>query len=131
MTVRERDLRALAAIVSEDRPDLPDGEGLPQSLLTDLISQIRCDSICLGRYDSGPRRSWFLQGFPALTDDELKARHDRDPAQLAHYYACNWTAGPAAIPNAPAMCAASSNSRTSTPRGKCHIRATTRGELRS
>ena len=25
----DRDLRALAAIVSENRPDLPDGEGLP------------------------------------------------------------------------------------------------------
>ena len=29
----DRDLRALAAIASEDRPDLPDGEGLPPSLL--------------------------------------------------------------------------------------------------
>ena len=28
-----RDLRALAAMVSEDRPDLPDGAGLPPSLL--------------------------------------------------------------------------------------------------
>ena len=43
VTVRERDLRALAAIVSEDRPDLPDGEGLPPSLLADLMGQIRCD----------------------------------------------------------------------------------------
>ena len=86
----ERDLRALAAIVSENRPDLPDGEeGLPPSLLADLIGEIHCDSISLERYDSGPRRSWFLQGFPALTDDELKAIEDRDPAQLAHQYACH------------------------------------------
>jgi hypothetical protein len=28
----DRDLRALAAIVSENRSDLPDGEGLPPSL---------------------------------------------------------------------------------------------------
>jgi hypothetical protein len=49
----DRDLRALAAIVSEDRPDLPDGEGLPPSLLADLMGQIRCDGIRLERYDSG------------------------------------------------------------------------------
>jgi hypothetical protein len=38
----ERDLRALAAIVSEGCPGMPDGEGLLRSLLADLISQIRC-----------------------------------------------------------------------------------------
>ena len=43
----ERDLRALAGIVSADRPDLPDGEGLPPSLLDDLMVQIRCDGISL------------------------------------------------------------------------------------
>jgi hypothetical protein len=36
----DRDLRALAAIVSQDRHDLPDGEGLPPSLLADLKDQI-------------------------------------------------------------------------------------------
>ncbi len=45
MTASERDLRALAAIVSEDRPDLPDGEGLPPSLVADLMNQIRCDQV--------------------------------------------------------------------------------------
>ena len=52
----DRDLRALAAIVSQDRPDLPDGEGLPPSLLADLKDQIRCDEISLDRYDSGRPR---------------------------------------------------------------------------
>ena len=32
----ERDLRALAGIVSEARPDLPPGEELPPSLQADL-----------------------------------------------------------------------------------------------
>jgi hypothetical protein len=41
----DRDLRWLAAIVSEDRPDLPDGEGVPPSLLADVMAQIRCDSL--------------------------------------------------------------------------------------
>jgi hypothetical protein len=59
--VSDRDLGALAAIVSEDRPDLPDGEGLPPSLLADLMDQIRCDAISVERYDSGPQRGWFLQ----------------------------------------------------------------------
>jgi DNA-binding CsgD family transcriptional regulator len=89
VTVRGRDLRALAAIVREDRADLPDGEGLPPSLLADLMSQIRCDEISLERYDSGPRRAWFLQVFPALSDDELKAIEDWGPAQWAHQYACH------------------------------------------
>ncbi len=85
----DRDLRALAAIVSQDRPDLSDGQGLSPSLLADLTDQIRCDSIHLARYDGGQRRSWFIQGFPALIDAEFKAREDRDPAQVAHYYACH------------------------------------------
>ena len=85
----DRDLRALAGIVSENRPDLPDGEGLPLSLLADLTGQIRCDEICLERYDSGPRRGRFLQGIPAPTDDELKAFEGTDPAQWAHNYACH------------------------------------------
>ena len=72
----ERDLRALAAIVSQDRPDLPDGEGLPPSLLADLMSQVRCDGIRLERYDSG-RQVWSLrQLVPAPSDDELKAFED-------------------------------------------------------
>ena len=53
----DRDLRALAAIVSQDRPDLPDGEGLPLSLLADLTGQIHCDEISFERYDSGRRKS--------------------------------------------------------------------------
>jgi len=42
----DQDLRALAAIVSQDRPDLPAGDGLlPPSLLADLMGQIPCDGI--------------------------------------------------------------------------------------
>ena len=85
----DRDLRALAGIVSENRPDLPDGEGLPLSLLADLTGQIRCDEISLERYDSGSRRGRFLQGIPTPTDDELKAFEGTDPAQWAHNYACH------------------------------------------
>jgi DNA-binding CsgD family transcriptional regulator len=55
----EQDLRALAAIVSQDRPDLPAGEGLlPPSLLADLIDQIRCDGISVEHYDAGLPEGW-------------------------------------------------------------------------
>ena len=48
----DRDLRALADIVSQDRPDLPAGDGLPPSLLADLMDQIRCDVISFEGFDS-------------------------------------------------------------------------------
>ena len=86
----DRDLRALAAIVSQDRPDLPDGEGLPPSLLADLMGQIRCDEIGLGRYDSGRQGRRFLQHMPTLSDDELKAFEDWDLALDEHLWACHW-----------------------------------------
>ena len=61
----DRDLRALAAIVSQDRPDLPDGEGLPPSLLADLMGQIRCDALSLDSWDSGRQMCWFSQEIPS------------------------------------------------------------------
>jgi hypothetical protein len=56
----DQDLRALAAIVSQDRPDLPDGQALPPSLLADLMGQIRCDALGLDGWDSGrqTRQRW-------------------------------------------------------------------------
>ena len=64
VTVRERDLRALAGIVSEDRPDVPDGEGLPLSLLAELMGQIRCDAIAFQGFDCQWQKTWFVQGIP-------------------------------------------------------------------
>jgi DNA-binding CsgD family transcriptional regulator len=61
----DRDLRALAAIVSQDRSDLPDGEGLPPSLLDDLMGQVRCDSLSLDSWDSGRQTVWFSQEIPS------------------------------------------------------------------
>jgi DNA-binding CsgD family transcriptional regulator len=63
-----QDLRALAAIVSEDRPDMPGGEGLPPSLLADLTGQIRCDGLSLDGWDSGRQACWFSQYIPASID---------------------------------------------------------------
>ncbi len=58
------DLRALAAIVGEDRPDLPDGEGLPPSLVADLMGQIRCDQVVVVGFDGSRLAYWFAQEDP-------------------------------------------------------------------
>ena len=96
----DRDLRALAAIVSKDRPDLPSGEGLPPSLLADLIGQISCDEISLERYDSGRQAYEILQA----------ARTQKAPmyprTSFGHTAAITGIPGSAAIPTAPATCAA-------------------------
>jgi len=44
VTVSEKDLRTLLGIVTDHRSDLPPA-GLPPSLLTELIDQIRCDEL--------------------------------------------------------------------------------------
>jgi hypothetical protein len=104
----DRDLRALAAIVSQDRPGLPDGEeGLPLSLLADLQDQIRCDEIHLERYDSERQESRLLQRVPASSDAELQTDEDVDPAIHEHFWPATGTPGPAVIPSAPATCAVS------------------------
>jgi DNA-binding CsgD family transcriptional regulator len=64
----DRDVRALAAIVSEGRPDLPDGEGVPPSLLADLMGQIRCDDLSLDGWDPGRQMCWFSQEIPPFSD---------------------------------------------------------------
>ena len=81
----DRDLRALAAIVSADRADLLDGEGLPPSLLADLMAQIRCDEISFERFDSGRLETRFLQVIP-VTD--IGPAEDVQPVHWQHYWDC-------------------------------------------
>jgi DNA-binding CsgD family transcriptional regulator len=80
----ERDLRMLAAIVSQDRPDLPDGEGLPPSLLADLMGQIRCDALALGGFDSFRQTYWFGQNVPS----DAQADPALDQVHWQHYWDC-------------------------------------------
>ena len=70
----DRDLRALARIVSEARPDLPDGEGLPPSLLVDLMGQIRCDQVAFLGFDSDRQAFWFWQEDPLVDEGDGAAR---------------------------------------------------------
>jgi DNA-binding CsgD family transcriptional regulator len=80
----ERDLRALAAIVSEDRPDVPAEVGLPPSLLADLMGQIRCDVIAFGGFDSGRQQTWSTQFMP----DGGNAVAGVAPVNWQHYWHC-------------------------------------------
>jgi DNA-binding CsgD family transcriptional regulator len=83
----DQDLRALAAIVSQDRPDQPDGEGLlPPSLLADLMDQIRCHGISLERYDTGRQVHRWLQG--ADEDDDAGLSEDWHRVFWTHYWDC-------------------------------------------
>ena len=89
----EHDLRALAAIVSQDRSDLPVGEGLlPPSLLADLMAQIPCEGISLEHYDTGRQVHSWLQGSDAADDDGVP----EDWAQVfwTHYWDCQLCAYP-------------------------------------
>ena len=80
VTASERDLRALARIVSQDRPDLPADGGLPESLLADLMSQIRCDAVVFQGFDSGRQTHWFVQEVPSTLGSE-----DLDRTWWQHY----------------------------------------------
>jgi DNA-binding CsgD family transcriptional regulator len=83
MMASELDLRALVGIVSEDRPDIP-AEGLPLSLLADLVGQIRCDAVTFEGFDSTRPAVWFLQRIPPMPGGRYEAlnrshwKHYRD-----------------------------------------------------
>jgi DNA-binding CsgD family transcriptional regulator len=84
----DRDLRALAAIVSQERTELPETEGLPPSLLADLMAQIRCDAISLERFDSERQAHDPLQG---IDDDPALGAVLDDPAALQEWLRVFWT----------------------------------------
>ena len=80
----DRDLRALARMVSENRADLPADDGLPESLLADLMSQIRCDQVAFAGVDSARHAHWFWQEDPLVENGEdLQAAVDQ--AYWEHY----------------------------------------------
>jgi DNA-binding CsgD family transcriptional regulator len=85
----DQDLRALAAIVSQNRPDPPDGEGLlPQSLLADLMVQIPCEGISVEHYDTRRQVHTWLQGIDDDDDDELPAGWNQ--LFWTHYWDCRF-----------------------------------------
>src|SRR5215471_15085832 len=84
-TASDRDLRTLAGIVSEDRPDLAAGDGLPPSLLADLMDQIRCDVISFEGFDSKRQETWLFQSIPGRGGAVVE---DLDPVHWEHYWDC-------------------------------------------
>src|SRR5580700_3893732 len=89
----ERDLHALAGIVTSQRADVP-AEGLPESLLSELKDQIRCDFISLQGIDSGRRQNWLSQTVPDDSDEyDGAAVQALDRAHWEHYWdsaACSY-----------------------------------------
>jgi DNA-binding CsgD family transcriptional regulator len=86
-TASERDLRALAGIVSDHRTDIP-AEGVPPSLLADLVGQIRCDGLSLERFDGGRQVSWLVQAVPAADAVAFEAFEALEPPHWQHYWNC-------------------------------------------
>ena len=93
----DHDLRALAAIVSQDRPDLPGGEGLPPSLFADLMAQIPCEGISLERYDTRRQIHVMLQDTDTDTDtdtDDPGIHENWNRVFWPHYWDCQVCAYP-------------------------------------
>ncbi|MET7466472.1 response regulator transcription factor [Nonomuraea sp. NPDC005501] len=83
-SLSDLDLRTLAGIVSEDRTDVP-AQGLPPSLLSDLMGQIRCDELTVAGFDSHRQAWWMAQVGPGgdeTTDEGADATH------WEHYWDC-------------------------------------------
>jgi DNA-binding CsgD family transcriptional regulator len=85
LTVRGRDLRILAGIVSEDRGQLP-AHGLAPSLLDDLLSLIRCDFLSFVGLDTGQQANWFGQTAPLEPDDDWEETEEDIAPFWQHYW---------------------------------------------
>jgi DNA-binding CsgD family transcriptional regulator len=64
VTVSERDLRTLLGMFGDGHADLPEA-GLPLSLLSDLMVQIRCDMLTFSGQDTSRLEFLFAQEIPA------------------------------------------------------------------
>jgi DNA-binding CsgD family transcriptional regulator len=84
----ERDLRSLAAIVSQERDDLPE-KGVPLSLLRDLSELISCEYVLFQGYDTRRNSYWFSQQVPE-DDEEPESAFEQqwDQALWTHYWDC-------------------------------------------
>ena len=85
LTVRGRDLRALAGIVSEDRGE-PPAHGLAPSLLGDLLGLIRCDFLSFVGMDTGQQASRFGQAAPLEPGDDWEESEEDVAPFWRHYW---------------------------------------------
>jgi DNA-binding CsgD family transcriptional regulator len=93
LTATEADLVRLAAIVTADRDD-HQAQGLPLSLLSDLMEVIPCDYVQFQGFDSGRQGNWFAQGFPDEGDDG----EPDESLELAHWLHY-WDSQPCSYPD--------------------------------
>ena len=75
VTASGRDLRTLAGIVSDDRGE-PPAEGVPPSLLGDLLGLVGGDLVVFSGTDSSRQVDWFGQTVPAEAHDPSDAEID-------------------------------------------------------
>ena len=54
---------------------MPDGKGLPLSLLAELMGQIRCDTVAFQGFDCQRQKTWFVQAIPD-PDREVAQRRE-------------------------------------------------------
>ncbi|MFI1172755.1 response regulator transcription factor [Streptomyces melanogenes] len=83
-SVSDLDLRTLAGIVTEKRTDDP-SQGLPPSLLSDLMGQIRCDDLTVAGFDSHRQAWWLTQVGP---DGDETPDEAADLTHWEHYWDC-------------------------------------------
>jgi DNA-binding CsgD family transcriptional regulator len=93
LSPNEQDVRALAAVVSEIRSDLP-VSGLPGSLLADLKDQIPCDFVLCQGYDTTLQRYWFVQQIPQGSDGEDDSGLDFAPEFREAFWNCQFCSYP-------------------------------------
>jgi DNA-binding CsgD family transcriptional regulator len=84
----EADLRSLAAMVSQERADLPE-KGVPLSLLCDLSEQIPCDYVLFQGYDTRRNSYWFTQQVP-VEDEDPDSAFEQQLEQVfwEHFWDC-------------------------------------------
>jgi DNA-binding CsgD family transcriptional regulator len=91
----EHDLCSLAAMVNQERDDLPE-RGLPLSLLIDLSEQIPCDYVVFQGYDTRRNSYWFSQQLPEEDEDEDPASEDQLVQALWKHF---WDSKPCSYPD--------------------------------
>jgi DNA-binding CsgD family transcriptional regulator len=90
----DRDVRTLAAIVSQERPDRSEA-GLPFSLLSDLAGQIPCDYVLFEGYDIKRQEYWFAQQVPDDEEDPDSASDQgMHQALWEHFWDCKFCSYP-------------------------------------
>ena len=96
----DHELRTLAALVNQERDDLPK-RGVPPSLLSDLKAQIPCDYVLFHGYDTRRNSHWFAQQVPEEDEDPDSAFYWDFPEfpEFPEFWQHFWTCKPCSYPD--------------------------------